>query len=284
MMIKKTRSSVTFLSIALLLFLGSTFSRGQEFTLDRRQNHSLFATVKDDIVHVATSPFHLSGNDAIQLFSCAALNCLLIYGFDGSADEEFGVEVDNDYLKPAQELVKIGEVYDGIGSRNVLIGLSASMLTGGIVFKDKKLLQTTRLMIESAAIAGGLTLLGKGLMGRSRPYTNRGAHNFNPFTFSSNRDYGAFPSGHATSAFSMMTVIAKQYDQWWIEIPAYTLAISVALQRMESRNHWASDVLVGGAIGYWVGTTLVNHHKQKIQNHRYRPYFSGNRLGINITF
>ena len=56
----------------------------------------------------------------------------------------------------------------------------------------------------------------------------------------------------------MMTVLAKRYDRWWIKFPAYTVAVSVGLQRIDSRNHWGADVVVGGAIGYWVGSTLVN--------------------------
>ena len=181
-------------------------------------------------------------------------------------------------------MVKLGEICDRIGSRNVLIGLSTSTLTAGIIFKDKKLLNTTRLMIESAVIAGGITYIGKGFMGRSRPYTNRGAYDFHPLKFHHQKEYWALPSGHTSSAFSMMTVIAKQYEKWWVQIPAYTLAVSVALQRMESRNHWTSDVIVGGAIGYWVGATLVNHHKKNSQRILFRPYFSGNRVGINIHF
>ena len=262
----------------------SNFSFASDSTIKKNSVISFFSSVKNDVLHVASSPFHMSRDDAIQVASFAVFNSILIYGFDSSADEEFGIEGDDVYLKPAKGLVKLGEVYDGIGSQNVLIGLSASMLTGGIIFKDKKLLHTTRLMVESAVIAGGITYLSKGLLGRSRPYTNVGSNDFHPLKFSKQKEYRAFPSGHSTSAFSMMTVIAKQYDQWWIQIPAYTLAVSVALQRIESRNHWASDVVVGGAIGYWVGTTLVNHHKRKTQSVSFRPYLAGNRVGVTIGF
>ena len=249
-----------------------------------RQTESVFTIVKNDIFCVAASPFHMSRNSVLRLASFAALNCLLIYGFDDFADEEFGIEVDDAYFKSAKKLVTLGEVYDRIGSRNVLIGLSGTMLAGGIIFNDKKLLNTTRLVIESAAIAGAVTYVGKGLTGRSRPYTGRGAYDFRLFKFSNKEEYRALPSGHTASVFSMMTVIAQQYDKWWIKIPAYTLAISVALQRMETRNHWSSDVVVGGAVGCWVGITLVNHHEQKPRKTSFRPNFSGNRVGVSIHF
>jgi membrane-associated phospholipid phosphatase len=82
----------------------------------------------------------------------------------------------------------------------------------------------------------------------------------------------------------MMTVIAKQYDQWWIEYPAYTLAVSVALQRMDDRQHWFSDVVMGGAIGYWVSSTLVSRHQGKTKSQPFIPYFAANQIGIRMNF
>jgi hypothetical protein len=281
---KRRFSFIALLCVFLIFSKFGTFSFASENTIKESPIQSFFTSVKHDVLHVAASPFHMSKSGALQLASFAAFNSLLVYGFDGAADEEFGIEVDDIYMKPAKELVKLGKVYDRIGSANVHIGLSATMLTGSIIFKDKKLLKTTRLMIESAVMAGGITYLGKGLTGRSRPYANRGAYDFSPLKFSDKEEYRALPSGHTASAFSMMTVIAKQYDQWWIQIPAYTLAVSVALQRMDSRNHWASDVVVGGAIGYWVGNTLVNRHKKKPRINSFRPYISRHGVGMTLRF
>jgi membrane-associated phospholipid phosphatase len=92
------------------------------------------------------------------------------------------------------------------------------------------------------------------------------------------------PSGHVSSAFSLVTVLAKQYDSWWIEIPAYTVGVAVAFQRMESRSHWGADVMVGGALGYWVGSTLVNRYKQPSKGSSVNPYMMGNRVGLIVEF
>ena len=202
---------------------------------------------------------------------------------DQNIDDDF-IERDDLYVKPGIGLAKIGDVYDRISSKYVLAGLSASMLTGGLIFKDKKLLETTRLLVESYLISGAIAQLGKRVFGRARPYTGEGPSKFEPFKFRGARDRRSFPSGHATSAFSMMTVLAKQYDQWWIKIPAYTVAISVAMQRMDSRNHWGADVIVGGAIGYSVGSALVNRYKQQSNRVSMNPYIFGNRVGIMFIF
>jgi membrane-associated phospholipid phosphatase len=82
----------------------------------------------------------------------------------------------------------------------------------------------------------------------------------------------------------MMTVIAKQYDRWWIEIPAYMVAASVGLQRVESRNHWGADVLIGGLIGHWVGSTLVNRRKNQSNKISVNPYIFASRIGASISF
>ncbi len=245
---------------------------------------SLVSTVAGDIGHVASSPFRMSKNDALHFAAFLALNTGLVHGLDAEADEEFALEEHQVYLKPADELADLGHLYDRIGTGRVIAGLTTTMLAGGIIFKDKKLLNTTGLMIESSIITGVITSLSKGFFGRSRPYTERGAQAFNLFKFSLAREYLSFPSGHSSSAFAMMTVIAKQYDQWWIKYPAYTLAVSVALQRMEDRQHWTSDVVVGGAIGYWVASTLVSRHQGKTKSQPIIPYFAANQIGVRMNF
>ena len=82
----------------------------------------------------------------------------------------------------------------------------------------------------------------------------------------------------------MMTVIAKQYSQWWVKYPAYLFGLSVALQRMDDRQHWMTDVLVGGGIGYWVGNTLANRSRHSALAARVTPVFSASRLGVTVQF
>ena len=47
---------------------------------------------------------------------------------------------------------------------------------------------------------------------------------------------------------------------------------------MNDRQHWASDVLVGGAIGYWVGNLLVTHQARK-ETPKISAIYSINRIG-----
>lgn len=272
--------------ILLLLLLNQNCVYAQEWG-----NHSspgslksLGAAIGSDVTHVATSPFRITQKDAVKLIGFTTLTVGFILVLDNAADDEFGQENHVAILSPLHTAAKVGKAYDNVGPQYVFFGLSAAMLASGLIFKDKKLLNTTYLMAMSVAISGAITFMGKSLFSRSRPYMEEGPKAFNAFAFSGSNNYNSFPSGHTSGVFAMMTVIAKQYNQWYIEFPAYFLATSVALQRMDSRNHWASDVFVGGAVGYLVGSTLVNKHQKKATDVSFNPYISGNRVGLNIKF
>ncbi len=245
---------------------------------------SFVSIVGGDVLHVFSSPLRLRQEDGLKLLALSATTITFVTILDKNIDGDF-IERDDFYLKPAIGLAKIGEGYDKITAKRALLGLAVPMLAGGLILKDKKLLQTTRLMVESFLITGKITQIGKGVFGRARPYTDEGPLDFDWFKFHGKQERRSLPSGHTSTAFSLMTVLAKQYDAWWIKLPAYTVAVAVALQRLESRSHWGADVIVGGAIGYGVGSALVNRYKQPAKStsaHSYHPYIFGNRLGILV--
>lgn len=271
------------LLLLLLILPGFAESPGDSSKTKNPVNR-LVTVVAGDVWHVASAPFRMSGADALKLTTFLAANTGLIYGLDDSADEEFGLESGQTLLRPARGLAELGYLYDDIGTRRIFAGLTAGTFTAGLILRDRKLLETSRLLLEASAITGMITVFNKGLFGRSRPFTNRGARDFNWFKFSNESQYRAMPSGHTSSAFALMTVLALQYDYWYVKLPAYSVAVSVALQRMDDRKHWTSDVVIGGALGYWVSKTLVNRQKNPKDNDGFTPYFSGNKLGVAFHF
>ncbi|MCF7954586.1 MAG: phosphatase PAP2 family protein [Phycisphaerae bacterium] len=64
----------------------------------------------------------------------------------------------------------------------------------------------------------------------------------------------AWPSGHTSSSFTVAAVLDEFYGPE-VGIPAYIGASFVGYRMMDSGDHWASDVLFGGVLGY-----LVGHH------------------------
>lgn len=241
-------------------------------------------TVSSDVAYVVTSPLRLSKKGGLKLLAFSALTVGFVVRADAKIDEELALEGYEFSSRPFTEFAKLGKVYDDIGPVNTAIGLSAASLAGGLVLRDKKLLQTSRLLVEASILTQLFTTASKGIWGRARPYVDHGPRDFNLFKFSRGEEFKSMPSGHVSSAFALMTVIAKQYDRWYVEIPAYTFAVSVAFQRMTTRNHWASDTMLGGALGYWVSSTLVRKQRQAPKSCALQPLWLGSHFGVAVKF
>lgn len=70
----------------------------------------------------------------------------------------------------------------------------------------------------------------------------------------------SFPSGHAAASFAFASVIAHRYpNKRWLKWSVYGLATGVSLARVGAKKHFASDILVGGTLGYVTGTYLATH-------------------------
>ena len=135
---------------------------------------------------------------------------------------------------------------------------------------------------ESVIYAGVITVTLKSLLGRSRPFTERGHADFHPFTVSD--DKVSFPSGHATLSFAFSTVMANQVDNIFWKAGWFGAAGLVSYARLYHDKHWLSDVVMSGAIGYLVGRFVVNHslnnknEEQAIEKTN-KPFYS---VGVNF--
>jgi membrane-associated phospholipid phosphatase len=70
----------------------------------------------------------------------------------------------------------------------------------------------------------------------------------------------SFPSGHSAASFAFASVIAHRYPHnRWIKWGAYALATGVSLSRYPAKKHFPSDILVGGTLGYVMGTYIADH-------------------------
>jgi membrane-associated phospholipid phosphatase len=70
----------------------------------------------------------------------------------------------------------------------------------------------------------------------------------------------SFPSGHAAASFAFASVVAHRYpNKRWVQWTVYGLATGISLARVGGKKHFASDILVGGTLGYVTGTYLASH-------------------------
>ena len=140
-------------------------------------------------------------------------------------------------------------------------GLGAGLYAVGLAAADEHTRVTGRIVIESLAFSGVVTLALKSLAGRSRPFTEDGAHTFAPVQIADERT--AFPSGHATVAFAVSAVLSERVGNPWIGAGLYALASLTALSRVYHDKHWVSDVVLGGAIGAGAGLLAAHFERER---------------------
>jgi membrane-associated phospholipid phosphatase len=120
--------------------------------------------------------------------------------------------------------------------------------------------------------------------GRHRPYTGDGPRAWDGPGIHSD-DALSFPGGHASTAFSIATVIASEYDNIIVPILAYGIATLTALNRVEHNAHWPSDIVVGSAIGFFTGKLVVaSHQKSKENNLSLNPILIDGQVGMALTY
>ncbi len=121
----------------------------------------------------------------------------------------------------------------------------------------------TEAVLLSSAVTGVL----KATLGRARPYV---VNDTNPHDFKfgggfSSSDRQSFPSGHTTTAFAAAAAVTSEMRRlhpqsvWYVAPVLYGGATMVGLSRMYHNKHWASDVVLGAAIGTFSGLKVVRY-------------------------
>jgi membrane-associated phospholipid phosphatase len=132
----------------------------------------------------------------------------------------------------------------------------------GILARDTAAKKISIELLQAGVYAEIATLALKSIIGRSRPYNSESAFNFRPFTILDDA-YHSFPSGHATAAMALSTVMSRHAHSTVFKILSYVPAGFTLFSRMYQQKHWLSDEILGSAIGYFVGNWVVDLHEGK---------------------
>jgi len=109
-------------------------------------------------------------------------------------------------------------------------------------------------LFVAVAAPGIFTNLVKFLFGRGRPFVGGDVDVYLPFD--TRAAYASLPSGHATTAFSVLVAFGALFPAWRPYL--WTYAIVIALSRVVVTAHHPTDVLAGAVVGA-LGALLIRN-------------------------
>ncbi len=143
---------------------------------------------------------------------------------------------------------------------NVAIGATAGSLAAvwvyGIKTNNEHAKETGQLELETLVNTFLIYTPMQLIAGRQRPGEGNGHGDF----LRHHSLNTSFPGGHAMFTWAMASVVAHEYPKPWVKALAYSAAFAVTTGRYLGRNHWSSDMFVGAALGYFIGTHVFHMH------------------------
>lgn len=179
-------------------------------------------------------------------------------------DRQIAHEIRDSALVNDRTLVETAKAIGFVGSYGAFI-IGGGMYVVGRAADKPRLAHLAVHGLESAVVAATTTGVLKTILGRARPFVagHDDPHDFQLMRGIRSDSYQAFPSGHTTMTFAIASAVTLELEQWhprsaWVVGPLlYGGATLVGLSRMYEDKHWASDVVMGAAIGTFAGLKTV---------------------------
>ena len=145
---------------------------------------------------------------------------------------------------------------------------AASLLTlgAGALLRQPRLLRAGARMLASELVATGIKAAVKHHVNRTRPHKmlkdGRYALHADEKGSKDEGPWNSFPSGHTAGAVAVGRAVTREYPE---AMPASGLAATlVAAIQLPRGQHFVSDIVAGGAIG-WVSEALVNAAARRLR-------------------
>jgi len=189
-----------------------------------------------------TSPFHTDKANAKWWAIFGGTTALLI-----ASDRWTSKQLPNtsDQIAVATWTSRIGSVYS-------LLPISGGFYFVGLGAGSERFRETGILGFEAIAGSQILVTVVKTATHRERPLEGSGNGSF--WSEQGTVLNSSFPSGHAITSWALASVVAHEYPRPLIvPIIAYGLATTVVGSRFAVRQHFASDVVLGAGLGWFIG-------------------------------
>ena len=178
----------------------------------------------------------------------------------------------------------LAETFMLFGDKYLMGSVYIASYVTSVITDDVRLRKTSLLAIESALFSAAITQSLKFLIHRHRPRDGDGPYVTDGASFEI--EHLSFASGHTTFAFSTAKIINECYSEnEYLPFITYPIATMTAISRAYDKEHWATDVLAGAAIGYFTASIIMDRYSDK--NTEIYPIVADNNtygLGINYKF
>ncbi|HEY6953938.1 MAG TPA: phosphatase PAP2 family protein [Flavisolibacter sp.] len=126
----------------------------------------------------------------------------------------------------------------------ISVAIPAAMVGAGFLQKDSTLKNHGFQVIAALGLAAVVTEGLKVIVQRPRPFTS-----YPSIQKAGEGDGSSFPSGHVSIAFTTATSLSLLNHRWYVVVPSFAWASTIAYARMDLGVHYPSDVLAGAIIG-----------------------------------
>jgi|HubBroStandDraft_6_1064221.scaffolds.fasta_scaffold00353_5 hypothetical protein len=219
-----------------------------DFSADFTQDYStsisphLIPRFAKDQERIWTAPAHLRLVDVDWLLPLGVAT-----GISQATDTEVSKHLSN---SPSR--LKNANTFSNYGIASMAAASGGIYLWGHFTHDDHRR-ETGFLALEAAANSLAVTEALKFTFGRERPLQNNYQGKFW-------KGDDSFPSEHATAAWAIASVIAHEYPSPYVSLLAYGMAAAVSAARVDAKQHFPTDILIGSAIGWFVGQEVYRHH------------------------
>ncbi len=265
-----------FLLYFLSVFIFITASSQSYDTLNCKVNGEYFKDMAKGFPELIISPVKWSGKQWIAAGAVVGAGVFL-YSKDKEIAEYWQAN-QSDAMDKADKYF-----FDPFGKMYYTMPLMGGLYLYGAYTKDSKSKRVAMDFVQATVYSSIIVTVIKHVAHRHRPYQT---DPLNPYLWdgpsANSWSHTSFPSGHTITAFTFAAVVGGHYKETiWVPIVAYSLATLEGFSRMYSQKHWSTDVLIGGALGYAIGTFVVNKSLYGIQ---VSPVIGSNYMGLGFSY
>ncbi len=249
--VAKTANSATDSTLVFTKNFPADFTQDYDTTIGPH----LFPRFAKDQKAIWTAPAHLRLVDVDWLLPLGAATGVML-----ATDTEFSKHLSN---SPSR--LKNANDFSNYGVASMAAAAGGLYLWGHFTHDDHKR-ETGFLALEAAANATAASYALKYAFGRERPLQDNYQGNFW-------KSDDSFPSEHAAIAWAIAGVIAHEYPSPYVSLVSYGMAAAIGVARIDAKQHFPTDVLIGSTLGWFIGQQVYRrHHDPEVGGGEWQTY------------